>query len=293
MTDHFHNDLYFIGCPVWTCPHWKGSIYPPGAAKENWLNHYCSTFNSVEGNSTFYGIPPRATFEKWAGQANPSFRFCFKFPRIISHEHQLVGCDLELDRFLDGLDVLEDAECLGATFLQLGPAFSPAKLNVLSNFLRRLPSQYPYAVEVRHSDWFEGDNLARLESLLTELKIDRVIFDSRPLFSRPPADEVEAASQKRKPRTPVVTSSTATNPMLRLVGRNDLATVTPWIDEWVPIIANWIQQGKQPYIFTHTPDDQFAPQFAMMFHMALQKLVPGLAPIEEWPYADAKQQKLF
>ena len=284
---------FYLGCPIWSCPHWRGTVYNARATQKRWLADYSNTFNTVEGNSTFYGIPSADTFRRWGDETCDGFKFALKFPRVISHEHQLVGAERETDLFLEGLGILQDAHKLGPTFLQLSPTFSPRNFKRLETFLKSLPIQFPYAVEVRHHDFFKEPAEAALNNLLTELSIDRVIFDSRPLFSQPPTDEIEEVSQKRKPRSPIRKTVTGIRPVLRLVGRNDLSVVQPWIDEWSETIAEWIDEGLKPFVFTHAPDDQFAPEFARMFHNSLSEKVSQLEQFR-WQYEPAKQQmKLF
>ena len=288
-----HNKLYSLGCPVWSCPHWRGSVYSTKAAKTKWLNHYSTVFNTVEGNSTFYGIPAPETFQRWADQTIEGFRFALKFPRSISHDAQLVDAEERTKQFLTGLQILHQADRLGPTFLQLSPGFSPLGFCALEHYLRSLPNELPFAVEVRHHDWFEQPTEQRLNNLLTELNMDRVIFDSRPLYSAPPVTEAEQISQTRKPKVPIRQDVTAGFPMLRLVGRDDVSLVQPWIEEWVPIVASWIAEGVHPFVFTHTPDDQFAPELARLFHNALVSEVDALDPIDQWPFEQPSQQRLF
>ncbi|MFK7767195.1 MAG: DUF72 domain-containing protein [Mariniblastus sp.] len=289
----FQNELYLLGCPVWSCPQWKGSVYSPKAPKDRWLSHYSSVFNTVEGNSTFYGIPHPKTFQKWADRTEPGFKFCLKFPRAVSHEKELLNADAETDQFLKGLEILHAADRLGPTFLQLGPHFGPTQFNSLAAYLEQLPTEFPYAVEVRHPDWFGEPAESALDQVLRGLGIDRVIFDSRPLYSALPTDPIEAAAQQRKPKIPIRKTITGISPMLRLIGRNDLTTVKPWVEEWAEEVANWIDVGLKPIVFAHVPDDQFAPEFAMMFHNELAKLVDEIKPLEEWKYAAPTQRELF
>ena len=289
----FHNPLYQLGCPVWGCPEFRGSVFPPRAAKATWLKHYTRLFNTVEGNSTFYGIPQQSTFERWADQAADGFKFALKFPRAISHDHLLVGAHAETEQFLNGIAALNAANKLGTTFLQLGPGFGPARFGALSKYLETLPKQFRYAVEVRNHDWFQASAESQLIGLLTELQIDYVIFDSRPLYSMPPSDDLEKAAQKRKPKTPVRTTVTGQNPMLRLIGRNKVNEVQSSVEEWAQIASVWIKDNRRPFIFAHTPDDQHAPELARMFHNALAKLIPELEPLDEWPYSGQTQMELF
>jgi uncharacterized protein YecE (DUF72 family) len=133
--------------------------------------------------------------------------------------------------------------------------------------------------------------------MLTELHIDRVIFDSRPLFSAAPEDDAERASQGRKPRLPVHPTLTGRHPLLRLVGRNDLRRAAAWIHEWVPTISRWIACGAQPFVFTHTPDEAYAPRMARMFHEELARHASGIAGMRPWPGEneprEARQLELF
>ena len=159
-----------------------------------------------------------------------------------------------------------------------------------------MPRDIPLAVEVRHLDYFNHEPAEdRLTELLADLNVERVVFDSRALFSNPPSDQYETASQRRKPNFPVRPIAIGDSPMVRFVGRNCVSDTQPWIEEWVPVVAEWIHRGKTPYVFTHSPDDQYAPEFARAFHAALKAIVPNLTPLPEaWPGELVKrQQPLF
>jgi len=293
MIQTAHNPLYRLGCPVWNCEAWKGSVYAASAPKNRWLNSYSNVFGTVEGNSTFYGIPSPDTVQRWADQSADGFRFALKFPRIVSHEKELIVAQPETDLFLNGLEILDRANRLGTSFLQLGPRFDGRQLGALQTYLERLPKEFPYAVEVRHLAWFDGALEKELNQLLEHLEIDRVIFDSRSLFSAPPTDEYEIKSQSRKPRSPIRHFVTGSRPMLRLVGRNNVSLADPWMDEWVPRIAKWIEDGLEPYVFLHAPNDAFAPELASRFHNKLAAKVESLMAIDSWPHSIEVQRQLF
>jgi uncharacterized protein YecE (DUF72 family) len=253
----------FIGCPVWNCDGWSDVVFPAGCKRAQWLSWYTQMFNCVEGNSTFYAIPTADQARRWASEAAKGFRFCFKFPREISHDRALLNADAPTAQFLLAIEQLAKAERLGPTFLQLGPQFAATSYGQLESYLTKLPREFPWAVEVRHSSWFDASiNETRLDQLLTSLNIDKVIFDSRPLNQLPPEDESERQSQTRKPKTPLRQTATGNHPMLRLIGRNRIELVDSFTAEWLPILKTWVSQGKRPYVFTHTPDDKFAPQMA-------------------------------
>lgn len=233
-------------------------------------------FNAVEGNSTFYGLPSLETAQRWCDQSTDGFRFSLKFPRAISHEHQLVGCHEQLESFLEIVEVLRSADRLGPTFLQLGPSFGPDQFFQLEHFLHQLPPGPAWAVEVRHAGWFDqAENENKLNEMLRRRGVDKVLFDSRALFQSPPDDEIEAVSQQRKPKTPVRQTVTGRHPMLRFVGRNRLDLAEPYIAQWSKIVAGWVAEGLQPYVFTHAPDDQHAPEFARRFWNQLCNQLDG------------------
>jgi uncharacterized protein YecE (DUF72 family) len=289
---------YFLGCPVWTSPEWKGTVYRAKSPRSQWLKEYSAAFPTVEGNSTFYALPSLETARRWASETEPGFRFALKFPQIISHERRLADAGVETRAFLQVLEVLCAGDRLGPSFLQLPPTFDASEFPKLVACLRALPTDFPYAVEVRHRDYFDNAQVeAALDRLLTELGIDRVLFDSRPLFSARPITEAEKVSQGRKPRSPFRTTVTARRPMVRIVGRDNVEQTVPWLREWSLIVAGWIREGLAPYVFTHAPNDAFAPELAESFHALLREQLPGIPPLPVWPgraeQAAPRQQTLF
>lgn len=210
---------------------------------------------------------------------------------MISHDKRLVQAEHATAEFVELLRILTEAKRIGPAFLQLPPFFSGEQLPVLESFLRRLPIDFRYAVEVRHPDYFDNGSVERrLDAMLTELNIDRVLFDSRPLFSVSAPDRYEKIAQSRKPKVPVRQTATGDYPMLRLVGRNDLQTVGSWIDEWCTVVAAWIREGRTPYVFVHSPNNELTPQFAELFHSKLSEQLPTLEPLPVWPGRQIKRQ---
>jgi uncharacterized protein YecE (DUF72 family) len=266
----------YIGCPVWNCDTWSDIVFPAGTKRTQWLNWYTQMFNCVEGNSSFYATPTVDHARRWAAEAAAGFRFCLKFPREISHDRSLVHADSPTARFLQAIEELANGDRLGPTFLQLGPHFAADRFDVLKSYMTQLPREFPWAVELRHKSWYDAaSNESRLDEFLTEFSIDKVIFDSRPLNQAPPDDDFEKQSQARKPKTPLRKMATGKHPLLRLIGRDRVELVDNFIAEWVPTITDWVAAGKIPYIFTHTPDDTFAPQMARRMWEQLRSELPG------------------
>lgn len=294
--DSEHDVPFRLGCPIWASEAWVGSLYST-SRRTHWLKEYSRVFNTVEGNSTFYGLPHLDTVRRWADDTEDGFHFVLKFPRDLSHEGAIDRRQRTAEEFLEILNVLFDADRLGPAMLQLPPHFSGQRFGELERLLSWLPKRFRYAVEVRHTDFFDGDVFERgLDELLESLEIDRVHLDSRALFSAPASDEYETQSQQRKPRLPYRRTVTASRPIIRLIGRNIVEMSEPWIDEWAKTLAGWITIGLHPYLFTHTPDDAHAPDMARRFHERLSERVM-LPAMPDWPGESApkqpKQRELF
>lgn len=282
---------YYLGCPIWASNTWLGHFFREKTPRKNWLPEYSRVHNTVEGNTVFYGLPTESTARRWVEDVAPGFRFALKFPRVISHELQLQHCESELSAFLAILYTLQEGNCLGSSFLQLPPTFSSRELPRLDTFLRTLPPELPWAVEVRHIDFFENEAESdRLNELLRELNVDRVLLDSRPIFARPlvVADEDEKEARTKKPRLPAPVHVTGEHPMLRIISSNDPVINQKYNDEWAPVVAGWIREGLQPYVFLHAAGYKLAPDFCRAFHQTLQKELPELPDRPLWPIEQAE-----
>ena len=271
-----------IGCPVWAHAPWVGSFFTAEARRADFLQQHASVFGTTEGNATFYGLPSVDTVKRWLGEAPEEFRFCFKFPREISHDRQLVGAGEATARFFERLAPLGPRR--GPFFLQLPAAFGADRLPALAAYLGSLPADQAYAVEVRHLDFFDrGAKERALDALLTERGVDRVIFDTRGLFAAKVTDELSRDAQRKKPRVPVRFTATGPHPLVRLVGDPVVAANAAILREWAPVVARWMSEGRSPYVFLHHPDDGHAPALARLFQTILQEIEPRVPPAPLWP----------
>ncbi len=210
-------------------------------------------------------------------ESSEGFRFAPKFPKEISHERRLKECGEETKAFLKILDSLQHGDKLGPAYLQLPPSFNINNFDTLKQYLQSLPSDFEYALEPRHISWFDrGEGEEKLDELLSSIGMDKVIFDSRPLFSREAQDADEERAHSRKPQMPVRKTAKGKRPFLRLVCGNDMEQNLPWIKEWAPIINKWILENKQPYIFAHAANKTLAPFVGKALHEQLRKLNPLL-----------------
>lgn len=289
-----------LGCPVWACADWRGSLYTEGARREQWLGQYAEVFGAVEGSASFYALPPADTVRRWAAEAPASLRLCFKVPKALSHEAQLRDVLDGLFEFLERMAPL--GERLGPFLLQLGPRFAPEHLSDLERALPCFPREFDVAVEVRHPGWYaDPDAEARLDALLQRYRCERALFDTRVIHALSPAEAAADAStaeaRRKKPVLPLRTQALGRKPFLRFVGLNRLDAADPELRVWARHIAGWLREGREPHVFTHTPDDRHAPLLAARLHGFLREELPGLPQLPVFPGLRAPpapvQQDLF
>lgn len=286
-----------LGCPVWAFDGWRGSLYSRNARRADFLPQYARVFGAVEGNSTFYGLPAEATVRRWADEAPPGFRFCFKFPRVVTHERQLLDAQRETDAFLRLMALLPDR--LGPLLLQLGPGFGPRNLDALDRYLAALPVEFDCAVEVRHPALYDDAGAERaFEQLLLSHNAARGNFDTHHVFDASALDATTVQAQERKPRLPQRAVVTAGPAFVRFVGGNVVENARGALGFWVERVSLWLIEGREVYFFTHTPDDTNAPHLARLFHALLRdrlRSLPALAafPGEIEPALEPPQRDLF
>ena len=264
---------YFLGCPSWSESAWQGTLYPDATPAAEFLALYCTMFNSVEGNTTLYAWPSETTVERWARLMPEHFRFCAKLPREISQAenlHEVLDLALAFRQLLAPL-----AARVTPFWLQLPASFGPTRLDEL----RRLIDDFgaPLAVEVRHLAFFQrGEEERALNRLLLDRGVERICLDSRALFSCDSQDLAVLHAQSKKPRVPVRPTAFSQSPQLRFIGHPQLEANDRFLAPWLDKTAGWIEAGKTPHVYLHTPDNHRAPELAQRFHAQLAERLPGL-----------------
>jgi len=269
---------YYLGCPSWSENAWRDYLYPPDAKSADFLNLYCQVFNAVEGNTTFYASPAASTVERWAETMPAHFRFTAKFPGDISHGGDLREQLTAAETFTQLLSPL--GERVSPLWLQLSKSFTPQRLPELAGFIDGL--QRPLAVEVRHDEFFaKGDSERQLNRLLLDRGVERICLDPRALFSCTSTDPSVLHAQAKKPRVPARPAAFTQFPQVRFIGHPELEANDPFLLSWVEKIAEWIEEGRTPYIFLHTADNLLAAKLAQRFHARLMLRLPGLPALPE------------
>ena len=160
-----------IGTSGWNYPSgrgtWNGIFYPPkprsrqaGGRKFDELAYYAEHFDTVEINTTFYGVPKAAVAQTWVDRTPPDFEFSLKLYRQLTHSETpgVPKLDLPLvDEYRRGIEPLANAGKIGALLAQFPPSFklSPEAQAYLDALLSRF-SDYPVAVELRHRSWSDS-----------------------------------------------------------------------------------------------------------------------------------------
>lgn len=268
----------YLGLAQWHHSQW----YLAGSNTGKSLQTYASSFSSVEGNMSFYGIPSKKSIQSWDSDTNSDFKFCFKFPKEISHKQGLTHCSRQVCEFLNRISILNSK--LGVVWLQLDRYFGAQNLPKLDAFLRDLPTEFSYAVEVRSTEFYLKDETEKcFNQMLQKYHINRVIFDTRSLFANDQIDDkatVHALSAK--PRVPTHALSTSEHPFVRIIVPMEQSLGMQIINQWVNKIVFWLDAGLSPYVFFHTPDNAFAPQLAKKFNELLVEKRPQVPVLSLW-----------
>ena len=275
---------FYLGCAVWSYSGWVGSFYPPKSQPKDFLGLYSQRLSSVEGNTTFYAVPPRETLARWAAQTPAPFKFCPKLPKAVTHGGLLQPRLSEAVAFMERMETLGDR--LGPVFAQLPPHYSPSYLEDLTAFLKALSGDQ-IALEVRHPDWFKEPARQQLEATLKQFGVGRVLLDTRPIYS-----SGEQIQQRPKPNLPLQPELTAFS-LIRFISHPQQTVNQTFLQDWVKQIDRWLRQGTQIYFFMHCPEEERSPHIARYFQQLLEEQGVPVPPLLWDLNADPVQLSLF
>jgi len=143
--------------------------------------------------------------------------------------------------------VLAFGDNLGPIFLQVNEKYSPKQRDKLFAYLKTLPTDLAFFLEVRHPDWFSDKTINKeLFDTLRSLKIGAVITDT--------AGRRDCAHMELSvPKT-----------FIRYVGNSLHKTDFTRTDEWVERIKYWLDHGlRELYFFMHMHDEAFSPELTV------------------------------
>ncbi len=236
----------YVGCAKWGRTEWVGKIYLLKTKEKDFLDHYVQHYNSIELNATHYKVYGEAGIKKWTDKAGgKDFKFCPKMYQGVTHRGSLKGKNFITNEFFRGIAAFEVN--LGPIFIQVSEPFSPKRKEELFEFLKSLPTDLQFFMEVRHPSWFAKEEIKNeLFSALKEMNIGAVITDT--------AGRRDCAHMYLTlPKT-----------FIRYVGKSLHETDYTRIDEWVNRMKNWLDKGlEELYFFMHMHDEATSPELTV------------------------------
>ncbi|TDP01124.1 DUF72 domain-containing protein [Marinomonas balearica] len=264
MTALSQNNPLRYGMAQWQHSAWVNWLYSSTVPNAERLREYSKVFQSVEVGSTFYTEVEEKQLRRWYDQVDDAFRFCFKAPQLVTHriaERPEEERNADWQRFQAKLSSLDGK--LGPTMLQFPSHLDESLLPAILSLIETWELSSPLSVEVRHLNYFDkGVIESELLRSLSSQKVNKVIMDSRPVFSTDAYNETLQDAQRKKPRVPCHVVATAQNPVVRFIGHPDLALNHVWLDQWAEKIKSWLEGGLKPTVFVHSSDNIAAPTLA-------------------------------
>ena len=274
-----NNAKIYIGCAKWGRQEWIGKIYPPKTKEKDFLQHYVHHYNCIELNATHYKIYGAAGILKWAKQAaGLDFKFCPKMYQGVTHRGSLKGKNFITAEFLRGITAFE--EHLGPVFVQVSDSFSPNRKEELFDFLKSLPKDMQFFLEVRHPAWFAKENVRNeMFSFLRDNNFGAVVTDT--------AGRRDCAHMHL----------TIRKTFIRYVGNSLHKTDYTRIDAWINRMKHWLDKGlEELYFFMHMHDEATSPELTVYLVDKMNKTC-GLNLVKPTfinsNIASDKQTKLF
>jgi uncharacterized protein YecE (DUF72 family) len=262
------SDQILLGTCAFTASGWNGAFYPKGMKSADYLTFYSQRFETVEVDSTFYGCPNPKTVENWYEKTQPGFIFSVKVPQSITHEKILVDCRPEFETFVETMDLLKEKlgvilfqfPCLDRWHIKDRHAFSDRLLP----FLRLLPREQQFAVEIRNREWLD----AEFADMLRSFNVALVLQD---MGTMPEPSEISF--------DPI----TANFSYVRLLGNRkqiELAT-TVWdkvvadktekVSDWVRHCLQVQRRGVKQYVYANNHYEGYSPATVEKFRELWKK----------------------
>jgi uncharacterized protein YecE (DUF72 family) len=240
------NAKVYVGCAKWGREEWVGKIYPLKTKEKDFLQHYVQHYNSIELNATHYKVYGEGGIKKWIEKAaGRDFMFCPKMYQGVTHRGSLKDKQFITNEFFRG--IVAFGKHLGPIFIQVSDTFSPKRKEELFAYLKLLPADLQFFLEVRHPDWFNKEDIRNeLFSTLTDMNIGAVITDT--------AGRRECAHMH----------VTVPKVFIRYVGNSLHASDYTRCDAWLQRIQYWLDKGMQEiYFFMHMHDEATSPELTV------------------------------
>lgn len=165
-----------VGTSGYSFADWVGSYYPAGIARGRMFDHYAADFDTVEINSTYYGIPSAKVFANMERKSPPAFEFLVKTHGSFTHQRD--QAEANIPPLLEAVAPLREAGKLRGLLAQFPYSFrfAPANLDYLRQHNDRLAG-IPLFVEFRHDSWLRPE----VKEALRQSQIGYCNVDEPPL----------------------------------------------------------------------------------------------------------------
>jgi uncharacterized protein YecE (DUF72 family) len=273
------------GMAQWQHPAWVNWLYPSALSSSERIGRYSTFFSTVEVGSTFYTKVEQTQLLRWFDAVVDDFQFCFKAPQTVTHrlsDRPWNAIQQDWLVFIESLQPLQRK--LGPTMLQFPATCDERVLDKVLALCDMWTLATPLSVEVRHLVYFDKIHTERyLLTGLSERGVNRVVMDSRPVFSTEAYCESLVDAQSKKPRVPCHPIATARHPVIRFIGHPDLPRNDVWLEQWAAKLSQWLLEGLSPFVFVHSSDNIAAPTLAAQLDQKIQFLSPNYQPVLQLP----------
>lgn len=264
-----------LGTSSWQFEGWQEVFYPEKLPKDQQLIYYAKQFDTVEVNTSFYGLPRASTLVKWIESTPAGFQFCLKAPRAITHDKRLQNAQEETRQFLEVLRSL--GEAAAPAFLQFPPDFS-RQMNgkALATYLDWLAGELRgvrMGVEVRAKDL----TTTAFAAFLAERGFCLVLVD-----------RVDTADQYETWHALVTEQKSPKFAIVRWIGddrkgpKGDREISAPQDERlalWADRLTALDAAGIEVYGYMHNPYEGHSPASVRR----LKTLLASLLPMRAWP----------
>jgi len=283
-----------VGTCSWTDKTMIDTWYPPKVSSaESMLRYYSERFDTVEVDSTFYGLPRREYAENWSRRTPEGFVFHIKayglmtghevderslHPELREYPYELsthgrvrnapsAMVEHAFEIFLRELQPLRESGKLGGVLMQYPPYMTAADPKRTHEHLEEIElaqemlGGLPLFVEFRHNSWVTGRHLGQTMKFLADRGMTYVAVD---------------APQLRDGTTmPPITAATAPLGYVRFHGRNRemwnarTATAAERFDylytheelaSWAFQLRQLAQDTERTYVMFNNCKNDYAPR---------------------------------
>jgi uncharacterized protein YecE (DUF72 family) len=257
-------DNLLVGTSSWSCSDWLGSFYPAHLKPGQFIEAYARKFRAVEIDSTYYSIPPPQVVASWRDKTPEDFVFTATVPGAITHEKVLRNCQAEFTTFLRSIELLDDR--LGPLLLQF-PYFRQSIfvsrdpfVRLLKPFLKCLPKEFKFALEIRNKTWITWD-------FLELLREHSVAFALVAQAWMPPIDTLAKALDLLTGDFVYVRFIGDRKAIEAKTSRWDklIEDKTPEMTVWINELKNIVNRGVKTYAFFNNHYAGFAPGSVKQF----------------------------